>query len=388
MPLTALTLKNIKPKEKPFKLSDGHGLYVLVHNNGGIYFRMDYSFRKKRKTLSLGVYPELSLSDARDIAQKIRNKVANGVDPSEEKRKEKINNSFSTLSEDWLRITAKGRTSESNARIARRISLHVAPYIGEKHIEEIKRPDCSAVLKRLIDKGYLRLANQICSDLNNVFLFSIDLGILTINPAYGLNRMIPSNKVKHHPAIIDPRQLSCLLKAIWNYQGSFLTVAAMKLSAYLFARPGEIRTMQWKDVDLVAKSWKYRVTKTSVDHICPLSNQSVDILRELQPLTGDKQFVFPGQRNPIEPMSNNTVRKALRILGFDNDTQTPHGFRSIASTILNEHGFNFDAIEAQLAHSPRDNVRKSYNRARYLPERIDMIQWYSNYLDKLRLDLT
>jgi integrase len=386
MSLTALTLKNIKPKEKPFKLSDGHGLYVLVHNNGGIYFRMDYSFRKKRKTLSLGVYPELSLSDARDIAQKIRNKVANGVDPSEERRKEKINNSFSALSEDWLRITAKGRTSESNARIARRISLHVFPLIGYKPIEEIKRPDCAAVLKQLIDKGYLRLASQICSDLNNVFLFSIDLGILTINPAYGLNRMIPSNKVKHHPAIIDSKQLSGLLKAIWNYQGSF-TVAAMKLSAYLFARPGEIRTIQWKDVDLIAKTWKFKVTKTSVDHICPLSNQSIDILRELQQVTGDKQHVFPGQRNSNGPMSNNTVRKALRILGFDNDTQTPHGFRSIASTILNEHGFNFDAIEAQLAHSPRDNVRKSYNRARYLQERIEMMQWYSDHLDKLRHDL-
>ena len=251
-------------------------------------------------------------------------------------------------------------------------------------ITAIKSADDLKTLKPLIDKSQLETAHRLHSEISAIFAYAIVHEFTDYDPAQPVTKQIPAQKVKHRAAVIDPKQVGQLLRDISNYQGTYVVQCAFRLSPLLFQRPGEIRQMLWSDVDLVAREWRPYVSKTDFHHIVPLSTQAVTILEAIQPLTGAGQYVFPSSRGDGRPMSDNTIRTALKSLGYDSDVMTAHGFRTTASTLLNEQGWSPDAIERQLAHAPRDQVRAAYNRAQYLEERRRMMQSWADYLDCLK----
>ncbi|MBM4207228.1 MAG: DUF4102 domain-containing protein [Gammaproteobacteria bacterium] len=400
--LKDVSIKNAKASEKDQRLSDGNGLYVLLKPNGAKWWRFDYSIDGKRKTLSLGIYPETRLADARRKSEDARVKVANGIDPSDARKQVKaarklavensnredaglpILDSFADVSQKWLASIAHLTTTTTHNKKYSRIERLAFPLLGNKPIKDIKALDVLAVMKPLIKKGQLETAHRLHGEISSIFDYGIAHGIVDFNQAQPVAKQIPVQKVKHRAAIIDPKQVGQLLRDIYSYQGTYVVQMALRLSPLLFQRPGEIRQMLWDDVDLVAKEWRPYISKTDFHHIVPLSRQAVEILVAIQPLTGGGQYVFPSSRGDGRPMSDNTIRTALITLGYDSTIQTAHGFRTIASTLLNEQGWSPDAIERQLAHAPRDQVRAAYNRAQYLDERRRMMQSWADYLDSLR----
>jgi integrase len=260
----------------------------------------------------------------------------------------------------------------------------IFPHIGDKPINGIKSADVLAALKPLIETGKLDTAHRLRAEISAIFAYAIVHNFTDYDPAQPVAKQIPAQKVKHRAALIDPKLVAQLLRDIGNYQGTFVVQSAFRLSPMLFQRPGEIRKMLWADIDLDAKEWRPFISKTDFHHIVPLPMQAVDILQAIQPLTGGDQYVFPSSRGNGRPMSENTIMTALKSLGYDSDVMTAHGFRTTASTLLNEQGWSPDAIERQLSHSPKDKVRAAYNRAQYLDERRRMMQAWADYLDGLK----
>jgi integrase len=402
MPLSDPTCKNTKPKEKPFKLADEKGMFLLINPNGSKYFRLKYRFAGKEKVLALGVYPETSLKQAREKRDSARKLIADGIDPGEIRKQDKtdkaaaierkkridaglpIINSFEHVAREWLASVAHTVRNITHQKKIRRLELHVFHSIGSMTISEIKSPDIYSVIKPIIAKNELDTAHRAHSDISSVFSYAIAHGLTDYDPAQAVAAQIPPQKAKHRAALTEPKDVAQLLRDIYNYQGTFIVQSALRLSPLLFQRPGEIRQMEWKDIDLNAKEWRYFVTKTEVQHIVPLSKQAIDILESIKPLTGPGRYVFPSVRGDGRPMSDGTIRTALKTLGYDSDTMTAHGFRTTASTLLNEQGWSPDAIERQLCHMPRDAVRAAYNRAQYLDERRKMMQAWADYLDSLK----
>ena len=400
--LTDTTFRNAKPEDKDKRLNDGGGLYMLIKPNGAKWWRFDYTVKGKRKTLSVGVYPATGLADARRKAQEARVNVANGIDPSairkdiktdrkltaeNEKRLDlglPIINSFEHIARDWLASIAHKVRDVTHQKKIRRFELHAFPAIGRMGIGEIKSPDIFSLIKPIIVKKELETAHRLHSEISAAFSYAIAHGFIDYDPAQAVAAQIPAQKAKHRAALTEPKDVAQLLRDIYGYQGTFVVQCAFRLSPLLFQRPGEIRQMEWKDVDLDAKEWRYFVTKTEVLHIVPLSIQAVAILEDIRPLTGSGRYVFPSSRGDGRPMSDGTIRTALKTLGYDSDVMTAHGFRTTASTLLNEQGWGADAIERQLCHMPRDAVRAAYNRAQYLDERRRMMQSWVDYLDGLK----
>ncbi|MCD2449306.1 integrase arm-type DNA-binding domain-containing protein [Methylicorpusculum oleiharenae] len=384
MALTDAAVKNAKPSDKQFKLFDGDGLYVLIHPNGSKYFRFDYRFAGKRKTFALGVYPKTSLKKAREKLHDARKSLAEGVDPCAKKKTEHqaVHYTFERVARQWAESIKHTIQPVTQTKRIRRFELHVFPALGEQPITEIKSPAIYKALLPLINGGNLETAHRARADISSVFNYAIVHGLAEYDPAQPLVKQIPVFKVEHRSAITDPRELAVLLRDIYNYQGAFVVQCALRLSALLFQRPGEIRQMLWADIDLDSQQWRYLVTKTNIEHIVPLSRQAVEVLTSIKQLTGHQDYVFTTR--PGRPISENTVNMALRNLGYTGDMMTAHGFRSVASTLLNECGFSPDAIERQLSHMPRDKIRASYNRAQHLPERVKMMQHWADYLDGLR----
>ncbi len=400
--LTDTTFRNAKPEDKDKRLNDGGGLYMLIKPNGAKWWRFDYTVKGKRKTLSVGVYPATGLADARRKAQEARVNVANGIDPSairkdiktdrkltaeNEKRLDlglPIINSFEHIARDWLASIAHKVRDVTHQKKIRRFELHAFPAIGNIAISEIKSPDIFSLIKPIIVKKELETAHRLHSEISAAFSYAIAHGFIDYDPAQAVAAQIPAQKAKHRAALTEPKDVAQLLRDIYGYQGTFVVQCAFRLSPLLFQRPGEIRQMEWKDVDLDAKEWRYFVTKTEVLHIVPLSIQAVAILEDIKPLTGSGRYVFPSSRGDGRPMSDGTIRTALKTLGYDSDVMTAHGFRTTASTLLNEQGWGADAIERQLCHMPRDAVRAAYNRAQYLDERRRMMQSWADYLDGLK----
>ena len=248
----------------------------------------------------------------------------------------------------------------------------------------MKSPDVFNVVRPLVQKFKIDSAHRIRAEISEIYAYAIAHGFTEYDPAQAVAKQLPPNKAKHHPALTEPKDVAQLMRAIHAYNGTFIVQQALRITPLLFQRPGEIRTMQWMDIDFTAKEWRYLVTKTKIQHIVPLSDQVIKILREIESLTGGEKYVFPSSRNDARPMSDNAVRTALRTMGYTNDDLTPHGFRTIASTLLNEQGWSPDAIERQLSHMPRDQVRAAYNRAQYLEERRRMMQSWADYLDGLK----
>ncbi|WP_054760540.1 tyrosine-type recombinase/integrase [Methylomonas koyamae] len=398
--------RSAKAESKNRMINDGGGLYLQITTQNHKRWYFVYTFESKRKKLSIRVYPAVTLETAREKAREARESVAKGVDPAETKAQVKkakkqastneklieaglpVVDSFEYVCRQWLADTAHTVRDITQQKKFRRFELYVFPVIGRMPIVAVKSPDVFAIVRPLIIKNQLETAHRVRSDISAAFAYAIAHGFTDYDPAQAVGAQIPAQKVTHNAAITDPKEVGQLLRDIGNYQGTFVVQTALRLSPYLFQRPGEIRQMEWKDVDLAAREWRYFVTKTEVKHIVPLSRQAVEILESIKPLTGAGQYVFPSSRGDGRPMSDGTVRTSLKSLGYEKDVMSAHGFRTTASTLLNEQGWSPDAIERQLCHMPRDQVRAAYNRAQYLDERRRMMQSWADYLDGLKTGAT
>jgi integrase len=392
MPLTDTATRNAKPRERAYKLADERGLYLLV-NGAGKYWRFDYRFGGKRKTLAVGVYPDVTLGKARERRDEARKKLADGIDPGLHRKaeraatKEGSGNSFEVIAREWHGKHAPSWTSSHAVRIMRRLEVDVFPWIGGRPIAEIAAPVILSALRRIESRGAIETAHRALQNCSQVFRYAVATGRAERDPCGDLRGALPPVKQKHHATITDPKQIGELLRAIYGYRGSFVSKCALMLAPLVFVRPVELRRAEWTEFDLEGAEWRIPAERMKMRqvHVVPLSKQAVAILRELHPLTWGGRYVFPGARTNGRSMSENTVNAALRRLGYTSDQMTGHGFRSMASTLLNEAGWNRDAIERQLAHAERDEVRAAYNYAEHLPERRKMMQAWADLLDNLAL---
>ena len=402
--LKDVTIRTAKPLDKDYRLNDGEGLYVIIKTNGAKWWRFDYTFSGKRKTLSLGVYPEASLADARRKTEEARNQVSNGINPSDERKEGKaaqqlaienesrldagltIIDSFEHVAREWG-LKKIDKWDDKNNRSKRMLERNVFPWLGSQPITAILPKDILSCLRRVEDRGTIETAHRTLQICGQVFRYAVATGRVDRDITPDLRGALPPTKGGHFAAITDPKQAAPLLRAIDSYTGSFVVKSAMQLAPLVMVRPGELRHAEWAHIDLEEKEWRYLVTKTQTPHIVPLSNQAIEILTNLHPLTGNGRFVFPSARTPngSRAMSDVAMLAALRRMGFDKTEMSVHGFRAMARTILDEVlGFRPDFIEHQLAHAVRDANGRAYNRTSHLPERHKMMQAWSDYLDSLK----
>ncbi len=394
--LSDTKIRAARPKEKPYKLFDTDGLFLIVHPKGGRWWRQRYFWAGKEQLLSLGTYPEVALATAREKGDQIRKQVANGVDPSAQRTEQKVERrsaagrAFKAIALEWLEKTSTARkwTADHTERVRRRFETHFFPWLGHKDIREVTDDEILACIRRIEDRNLIDTAHRALSEVDSLFRYAKRRKYAKHNVVAELRGpdTLPRVKVTHHAAIIDPAHLGPLLRAIDAYPGGFAVRCALRFLPLVFVRPGELRWSTWSEFDLDGAEWRIPAERMKMReyHIVPLSRQAVEVLRELHPLTGPDGYVFPQVRNPSRPISENTINVALRSIGYAKDQQTGHGFRRIASTLLNEQGFSPDAIERQLAHGDRDEIRGVYNAAQYLPERRRMMQAWADYLHSLK----
>jgi len=392
MPLTDTAIRKAKPGTSPRRLSDERGLYLLLNPNGSLWWRWDYRHAGKRKTLSMGTYPDTSLRDARDKREAARKLLAGGADPGEQRKAEKAAgeereaNSFAVIAEEWLARQVARMAPATLEKAQWTFNDLVNPWIGNRPVTEIDTPEMLKLLRRIEERGAHETAHRTKQRCSQIFRYAIATGRAQHDPTAALRGALAPVVSTSRAAITDPLKMGELLRAIDGYTGSFVVRCAMKLSPLLFVRPGELRQAEWTEIDLDGARWNIPAEKMKMraEHLVHLSSQAVAILRELHPLTGRGKYVFPGERSASRPLSDGTINAALRRLGFDKDTMTAHGFRAMASTRLNEMGWAPDVIERQLAHVEKNKVRAAYNRAQYLGERIRMLQAWADDLDGLR----
>ncbi len=391
MRLTDTAIRNAKPKEKQYKLSDEKGLYLLV-KNAGKYFRLDYRIGGKRKTLALGVYPDVKLAEAREKRDHARKLIANGVDPVQYKKeskamqKEQVANCFEKVALEWFTKKKNIWTESHSYKTIRRLELDVFPWLGKKSIISISAPELLTVLQRIEDRGAIDTAHRVKQICGQVFRYAIATGRAERDPGADLRGALSPTKSKRMATITDPKKVGKLLLAIDGYEGNLITRCALRFAPLVFVRPGELRHAEWDEINFDAAMWKIPAKKMKMrtPHMVPLSTQSVTILREIEPLTGLGRYVFPSLRSSERPMSDNTILAALRRMGYAKEEMTGHGFRAMASTILHEQGWESDVIERQLAHAEKNSIKAAYNHALHLPKRREMIQAWADYLEKLK----
>jgi integrase len=392
MPLTDTAIRNFKPSAKQQKHFDERGLFLIVTPSGGKWWRFRYSIENKEKLLSLGTYPDISLKAARERREEARTLLANGVDPSENRKAvkavkiEQATNSLETVAREWHNKFSPNLSPSHASRTLSRLQRDIFPLLGTKAISEVTPPELLAVVRKIEERGALESAHRTLSICGQVFRYAVATGRTQRDITADLRGALPPFKGEHFPAITNPKQVGELLRALHGYIGTPIVQNALRLAPLVFVRPGELRSAQWKDFDLDAAEWRYTVTKTNTAHIVPLSRQALAILRELQPLTGNGTYVFPSARTSDRPMSDNAILAALRRMGISKEEMTGHGFRAMARTILDEvlH-VRADYIEHQLAHAVRDANGRAYNRTAHLPERHKMMQEWADYLDKMKL---
>jgi integrase len=398
MPLTDTAVRSAKPQAKAVKLFDGGGLYLEVNPAGGKWWRWKYRFGGKEKRLSLGVYPDVSLKAAREKRDAARQQLAAGIDPGQARRAEKLAQagaeSFEAIAREWHAKFSPGWVASHGDRILKRLEKDLFPWVGKRPIAEIKAPELLAVLRRIESRGALETAHRAMQNCGQVFRYAVATGRAERDPTGDLRGALPAPKEKHHASIIDPKRIGELLRAIDAYEGFFATKCALRLAPLVFVRPGELRKAQWREFDLDKGEWRIPAERMKMreQHIVPLSRQATAILRELEPLTNRAipskpdapRYVFPGAQSRERPMSENAILAALRRMGYTKDEMTGHGFRSMASTLLHEQGWNHQVIERQLAHAERNAVSAAYNFAEHLPERRKMMQAWADYLDALK----
>lgn len=395
MALTDTFVKQVKHSGKPAgdKHADGGGMYLLV-KAAGKYWRMDYAFAAKRKTLALGVYPEVGLAKARKRRDAAREQLADGIDPSTAKREEKAvnlaaaRNTFELVAREWLKKTEANRKDSTHGKVANWLEKDVFPFIGTMPIANIGPRDVLAALRKMEERGALDSVHRVKQICGQVFRYAVSSGSTERDVTQDLRGALAKPQTGHFAAITEPKKVGALMRSVFAYEGHPCTVAALKLSPLVFVRPGELRTAEWAEIDLDAAEWRIPGSKMKmkVDHLVPLSMQAVAILRSVQPLTGHGRYVFPGLRTGERPMSENTINAALRGMGYAKDVHSAHGFRAMARTILDEvMAERVDLIEHQLAHAVKDANGRAYNRTTHLPARREMMQRWADYLDKLRI---
>jgi integrase len=388
MPLTNLKVDKAKPKEKQYKLADERGMYLLIHPKGGKWWRLDYRFQGKRKTLSLGTVPDVSLKEARRKRDEARSILEDGADPSYYRASAKAfgEDSFEAVAREWFE-KFRGQWAQSHAvKILGRLEKDLLPWVGSRPIDAIEPPELLRVIRRVENRGALETAHRIQQIAGRVFRYGVATGRCNRDPTADLKGALPPNRSNHFATITDPKEIGELLRAIDGYQGSLITRCALQLAPLVFVRPGELRHAEWTEIHTDEATWRIPATKMKMrrDHIVPLSDQAIHILEEIKPLTGNGRYVFPSVLTTGRPMSDNTINSALRRLGYSKDEMTGHGFRSMASTVLNENSWTPDAIERQLAHVEGNSIRAAYNYAEHLEERRRMMQWWADYLDGLK----
>ena len=394
MALTDTFVKSAKTTNKAGeKHSDGGGLYLLVKESGK-YWRMNYRFGGKQKTLALGVYPSVSLKAARGKREKAKEQLAAGDDPSIEKRKnlaakvEASQNTFEVVARVWLKKSQADRVASTQSKVTTWLEKDVFPHIGKLPIADIRPRDVLGALRHMERRGALESVKRVKQICGQVFRFAVAEGSVERDVTQDLKGALEKHKPGHHSAITDPKQAGELMRAIHSYTGTPYTLAALKLLPLVFVRPGELRTAEWSEIDLDTREWRIPGVKMKMkaDHIVPLSTQALAILQDLKPITGRGKYVFPSLRTGERPMSENTVNGALRAMGYAQDVHTAHGFRAMARTILDEVlNQRVDLIEHQLAHKVKDANGTAYNRTAHLPARMLMMQTWADYLDKLRV---
>lgn len=384
--LSDAAVRNAKPKSKPYKMSDGEGLFLLLTPAGGKYWRMKYFFGGKEKLLALGVYPDVSLADAREGRAQARRVLAAGNDPGEVKREakrltvQKQVNTFETVAREWHQNRLGQWTPEHAAKILKRLEAHVFNRIGTRPVADITTSELLTVMRKIEQHGH-EIAHRLLQICGQVFLYAVVTERSATNPAASLRGALKP-VVKNNYAFIRPHELPEYLRKLEAYDGAPQTRLALKFLLLTFVRTGELRGAEWREIDFDQAEWRIPAERMKMKetHIVPLSRQALQVLNELRPLTGQWQFIFPNQHKPSRHMSENTMLFALYRMGY-HSRATGHGFRSTASTVLNEHGFPPDVIERQLAHGERNKVRAAYNYAQYLPERRKMMQWWADYID-------
>jgi len=387
--LTDAAIRRIKPGGKVRKHADAQGLYLEVTPTAAKYWRMKYRFAGREKRLAFGVYPEVSLAEARTRRDEARALLRDGKDPSAERRAAReaaaaVGETFGAVAQEWLdrQRGAMAAATFEKARwmIGQTMKLHVRP------IRDITAPEVLSVLRAVEFGGRHETTHRIKQRIGQVMRYAVATGRAERDVTADLRGALTAPTSRHHPAIIEPAAVGELLRAIEGFSGQPATHAALRLAPYLFQRPGNVRAMEWTELDLDGAEWRIPAEKMKMGeaHVVPLAKQAVAILRDIQAITGGGRYCFPSNRGKGRPLSNNTLNVALRRLGFDKDTMTAHGFRAMASSLLNEQGWSPDVIERQLAHAERNKVRAAYNRAQYMAERRKMMQAWADYLDALR----
>lgn len=395
MALADTFVRQVKHSGKPTgdKHTDGQGMYLLVKASGK-YWRMDYTHLAKRKTLSMGVYPAVSLAKARDRRNEARKLLADGIDPGSAKREQKLSklsaaaHTFKSVARDWLDKTKVNRAEITQTKITAWLEHDVFPALGKLPISTIGPRDVLAIVRKVETRGAVDSAHRIKQVCGQIFRFAVAGGLAERDVTADLKGALAAVPKRHFSAITDPKQAGALMRSIHAYTGHPCSVAALKLSPLVFVRPGELRHAEWAEIDLDAAEWRIPGSKMKMeqDHIVPLSTQAVDILRGVHPISGHGQYVFPSMRTGERPMSENTINAALRGMGYSQKVHTAHGFRAMARTIMDEVlNERVDLIEHQLAHAVRDANGRAYNRTAHLPARREMMQRWADHLDKLRM---
>jgi len=390
--LTDAAIRRIALRDKPFKVADMHGLYLFVKPNGARYWRWNFSHAGKRGTLSLGVYPEVSLKEAREKRTEAKKLLDRGTNPSRHKKLQRAlalngGDTFGAVAQEWLtKIEAEGRSAATMEKM-RWLLRYAEPIIGDRPIGELTAPEVLAVLRTVEVKGRYESARRLRTTCGSIIRYAIATGRAQRDVTADLQGALITPKVKHRAAITDPGGVGELLRAIWGYEGQPAVEIALKVGIHTFVRPGELRHAEWSEFDPDLAIWTIPAEKMKMgrEHRVPLSTQVMDLLEALYPVTSHSKYLFPSIRDPRRPMSENTVNAALRRLGYDKTQVTGHGFRATASTLLNEsRKWHPDAIERQLAHVEGNDVRRAYLRGEHWNERVKMMQYWSDYLDQLR----
>jgi len=377
-----------KPRERPYKLFDERGLFLLVSPTGGRLWRLRYRVRKREKLISLGIYPDVPLKRAREKRDEARKLLADDIDPSAERKAKRaaLLETFEGVAKEWLELQSKSLAPETISILGARLSSALYPYLGSRPVAAINAQELLAALRRIEARGKHETAHRVRALAGRVLRYAVATGRAQHDVTADLKDALAPVRSKNFASVLDPVRVGELMRAIDGYTGHPVTALALKLAPLVFVRPGELRAAEWTEFDLPNAEWRIPGVRMKMGepHVVPLAHQALAILRELQPFARGGRYLFPSLRTRDRPMSNNTINAALRRLGYSSEEQTGHGFRSMASTLLNEQGFPPDVIELQLAHSERNKVRAAYNKAQRLPERRKMMQAWADYLERLR----
>lgn len=389
MPLTDVKVRSAKPEDKAYKLTDGEGMHLMVHPNGSKYWRLQYRFDGKQKTLALGVYPEITLSEARQRRDEAKRQIATGTDPSEQKKVDKqlrqtlVDNTFKAIALEWHEYKRPNWSKGYAEDLMEAFENDIFPDIGKRPIAEIKPLEMLTSLRKLEKRGVLDKLRKIRQACNQVFRYAIVTGRAENNPASELASALPPPKSTHYPHLL-PDELPDFLRALSTYSGSKVTQLATRILMLTGVRTIELRQAEWKEFDFEKGLWEVPKERMKMrrPHLVPLSNQVIDALQQLQAVTGRYNLVFPGRNDITKPMSEASINQVLKRIGYHGKA-TGHGFRHTMSTILHEQGYNTAWIELQLAHVDKNTIRGTYNHAQYLEQRRGMLQWYGDFIDGL-----